>query len=66
MASPGTSMRDMTAHVERSESQILEEEVARLEVRAGPLRHRRNQLQRAPGERDGTRWQPTVAHSSRR
>jgi len=30
----------MTAHVERSESQILEEEVARLEVRAGPLRHR--------------------------
>ena len=40
MASPGTSMRDMTAHVERSESQILEEEVAQLEVRAGPLRHR--------------------------
>ena len=40
MASPGTSMRDMTAHVERSESQILEEEVSRLEVRAGPLRHR--------------------------
>ena len=40
MASPGTSMRDMTAHVERSESQILEEEVTRLEVRAGPLRHR--------------------------
>lgn len=40
MASPGTSMRDNSVHVARSESQILEEEVARLEVRAGPLRHR--------------------------
>lgn len=32
MASPGTSMRDNSVHVERSESQILEEEVARLEA----------------------------------